>query len=193
MRKSFQYRIYPNKKQEVALEKTLTTCRYTYNNALAERKRNADINRLKQQFDVFPWGYPELINYYDQVKTQKTEFQEELHSQVYQNTLKRVDRSFQNFSIKDDKLTLSKIGSIKIILHKTKTGIDVGLTSLITFSNGQQIEPPKYLRVSEKRLAREQIHLSKKKKRSMNRKLHTFRSESFTKLVCSSLCEEYSG
>jgi putative transposase len=110
-----------------------------------------------------------LINYYDQVKTQKTEFQEELHSQVYQNTLKRVDRSFQNFSIKDDKLTLSKIGSIKIILHKTKTGIDVGLTSLITFSNGQQIEPPKYLRVSEKRLAREQIHLSKKKKRSMNR------------------------
>jgi putative transposase len=52
---------------------------------------------------------------------------------------------------------------------KTKTGIDVGLTSLITFSNGQKIEPPKYLRASEKRLAREQIHLSKKKKLSNNR------------------------
>ena len=34
----------------------------------------------------------------------------------------------------------------------------------MTFSNGEQIEPPKYLRASEKRLAREQIHLSKKKK-----------------------------
>ncbi|MCX9081415.1 MAG: helix-turn-helix domain-containing protein [Candidatus Methanoperedens sp.] len=26
MRKSFQFRIYPNKKQEVALERTLSTC-----------------------------------------------------------------------------------------------------------------------------------------------------------------------
>jgi putative transposase len=230
MRKSFQYRIYPNRKQEVALEKTLTTCRYTYNNALTERKRNADINRLEKSFDVFPWGYQDWINYYDQVKTPKTEYQEELHSQVYQNALKRVEKSFQNFfkgagyprfqgrnrynsftypqagySIKDDKLTLSKIGSVKIILHreiqgkiktctikkdvdqwyvsfscqidipivpieiKTKIGIDVGLKSLVTFSNGQQIEPPKYLRASEKRLAREQIHLSKKKKGSKNR------------------------
>ena len=52
---------------------------------------------------------------------------------------------------------------------KTKTGIDVGLISLITMSNGSQIEPPKFLRQSEKRLAREQIHLSKKKLRSKNR------------------------
>jgi putative transposase len=230
MKKSYQYRIYPNRKQEVALEKTLTTCRHTYNNALAERKLNAKLNRLENSFDVFPWGYSEWINYYDQAKTPKTEYQEELYSQVYQNVLKRVERSFQNFykgagyprfqgrnrynsftypqsgfSIKDNRLTLSKIGSVKIILHreiqgkiktctikkdvdqwyvsfsceidisivpveiKTKTGIDVGLKSLITFSNGQQTEPPRYLRVSEKRLTREQIHLSKKKKRSKNR------------------------
>jgi len=43
------------------------------------------------------------------------------------------------------------------------------LKSLITLSNGEQIEPPKFLRASEKRLAREQIHLSKKKLRSKNR------------------------
>ncbi|MCX9089481.1 MAG: transposase [Candidatus Methanoperedens sp.] len=52
---------------------------------------------------------------------------------------------------------------------KTKTGIDVGLSSLITMSNGSQIEPPEFLRASEKRLSREQIHLSKKKLRSKNR------------------------
>jgi len=45
----------------------------------------------------------------------------------------------------------------------------VGLKSLVTCSNGEKIEPPKYLRTSEKRLAREQIHLSKKKKSSNNR------------------------
>jgi len=233
MRKSFQFRIYPNKKQEVALERTLTICRHLYNDALEERKRNAELNRLQKSFDVFPWGKQEWINYYDQANeltASKTEYQKEVHAQVLQNTLKRVDRSFQNFfngagyprfqgrnrynsftypqagySIKDDKLTLSKIGSIKIALHreiegkiktctikrdvvqwyvsfscqidipiipieiKTITGIDVGLKSLMTFSNGEQIKPPKYLRASEKRLAREQIHLSKKKKGSNNR------------------------
>jgi putative transposase len=234
MRKSFQFRIYPTKKQEVALERTLTTCRHLYNNSLAERKRQAELNRLKQSFNVFPWGYPEWINYYDQANQlplTKTAFQKEVHSQVLQNTLKRVERSFQNFfkgagyprfqgrnrynsftypgsglklNLNEGKLILSKIGNIKIVLHreiegkiktctikrdvdqwyvsfsceieepipveiKTKTGIDVGLTSLITFSNGQKIEPPKYLRASEKRLAREQIHLSKKKKLSNNR------------------------
>ncbi len=66
MRKSFQFRIYPNKKQEVALERTLTTCRHLYNDSLAELKRQAELNRLKQSFDVFPWEKPEWINYYDQ-------------------------------------------------------------------------------------------------------------------------------
>ena len=233
MRKSFQFRIYPTKKQEVTLDRTLSTCRHLYNDSLAERKREAELNRLKQSFDIFPWGKPEWMNYYDQANQlplSKTVYQEEVYSQVLQNTLKRVDRSFKNFfkgagyprfqgrnrynsftypgsglKLKDGKLTLSKIGNIKIILHreiegkiktctikkdidqwyvsfsckidipiipveiKTKTGIDVGLTSLITFSNGEQIKPPKHLRASEKRLAREQIHLSKKKLRSKNR------------------------
>ncbi|NJD53997.1 MAG: IS200/IS605 family element transposase accessory protein TnpB [Candidatus Methanoperedens sp.] len=52
---------------------------------------------------------------------------------------------------------------------KTKTGIDVGLSSLITMSNGEQIKPPEFLRASEKKLTREQIRLSRKKKLSNNR------------------------
>ncbi|MDL5502022.1 MAG: transposase, partial [Candidatus Methanoperedens sp.] len=42
-------------------------------------------------------------------------------------------------------------------------------SSLITMSNGSQIESPEFLRASEKRLSREQIHLSKKKLCSKNR------------------------
>jgi putative transposase len=230
MKKSFSYRIYPNKKQEVLLNRTLDTCRYTYNNALAERIKQSNLNRLNRSFDVNPWGHPEWINYYDQVENIKTEFQEELHSQVLQNTLKRVERSFKNmfkgagyprfqgrnrynsftypqagYSLVDGKLKLSKIGSIKIILHrpiegkiktctikkdidqwyvsfscdidvpiipiesKTSIGIDVGLISLLTLSDRTKILPPKFLRQSEARLTREQIHLSKKKLRSKNR------------------------
>ncbi len=233
MKKSYQFRIYPTKNQEVKLNRTLSTCRHLYNSSLEERRREAELNELKRTFGVTSWAKPEWVNYYDQANNlseSKTDYQKEVFSQVLQNVLKRVDRSFKNyfngfgyprfqgrnrynsftypqsgFSIKDGKLNLSKIGNIKIIQHrdiegkiktctikkdidqwyvtfscdidipiipvkiKTRTGIDVGLKLLITLSNGESIEPPKFLRVSEKKLAREQIHLSKKKLRLKNR------------------------
>jgi len=141
MRKTFQYRIYPNKNSEVNSIRTLSTCRYLYNEKLAERKKQAELNRLKKQFDVFPWGKPEWINYYDQkldLTATKTPYQKEVHSQVLQDVIKRVDRSFKNFfngfgyprfqgrdrynsftypqsgfELKDGKLILSKIGRFK--------------------------------------------------------------------------------
>jgi len=233
MRKTYQFRIYPNKNQEVTLNRTLSTCRYLYNDSLAERKREAELNELERTFGIIPWGKPQWINYYDQANDLsglKTDFQNKVHSQVLQNVLKRVDRSFKNFfrgfgyprfqgrnrynsftypqkgfELKDGKLNLSKIGNIRIILHreiegkiktctikkdidqwyvsfscdidmqiipveiKTETGIDVGLKSLITLSNGEQIEPPEFLRASEVKLTREQKRLCKKKLRSKNR------------------------
>jgi len=233
MKKTFQFRIYPNKNQEVKLNRTLSTCRHLYNNSLAERKRQSELNELERTFGVTPWGKPEWINYYDQandLSESKTDFQKDVFSQVLQNVLKRVDRSFKNFyngfgyprfqgrnrynsftypqkgfGLEDGKLTLSKIGNIRIIQHreiegniktctikkdidqwyvtfsceidkpiipveiKTETGIDVGLKSLLTLSNGEQIEPPEFLRESEDKLTQEQKRLSQKKKGSQNR------------------------
>jgi len=240
MLKSFMFRIYPNRKQEVALISTLTTCRHLYNDSLAERKQQSKTIKIYkeypiyQDFDLFPGGYGfDYINFYDQanqISKNKTEYQKAVHSQVLQNVLKRVERSFKNFftgagyprfqgrnrydsftfpqagySITEDgKLKLSKIGEIKIKLHreiegKIKTctikrdvdqwycsfscevdpqplepsgksiGIDVGLKSLVTLSNGEQIKPPKYLRESEKKLAKAQRELSRKHKGSKNR------------------------
>jgi len=233
MKKAYVFRIYPNKNQEVKMDRTLSTCRHLYNDSLAERKKQAELNRLKRDLQVFPWGKPEWVSYEDQANAlseSKTAFQKEVHSQVLQNTLKRLDRSFKNFfngfgyprfqgrnrynsfvypqsgfELKEGKLSLSRIGSLRIVLHRemegriktctikkdvdqwyaiftveieqkiekvpvaTKIGIDVGLASLLTLSNGEQIEPPEFLRASEKRLAREQMHLSKKKKGSQNR------------------------
>ena len=37
MRKMFQYRIYPTKKQETRLNETLEECRWLYNHLLAQR------------------------------------------------------------------------------------------------------------------------------------------------------------
>lgn len=234
MKKAYMFRVYPNKNQEVKMDRTLSTCRHLYNESLAERKKQAEINRLKREFQVFPWGKPEWISYEDQandLSESKTAFQKEVHSQVLQNTLKRLDRTFKNFfngfgyprfkgrhrynsftypqsgfELKEGKLNLSKIGSLKIILHRemegliktctikkdvdqwyaiftveierkiekvpvaTKIGIDVGLINLLALSNGEMVEPPKFLRHSEKKLAKEQRKLSRKMPGSKNRK-----------------------
>ncbi|MCZ7404608.1 MAG: transposase [Candidatus Methanoperedens sp.] len=234
MKKAYSFRIYPNKNQEVKLNRTLNTCRHLYNDALSERKRQAELNRLKRDFQVFPWGKTEWISYEEQANTlssEKNSFQKEVHSQVLQNTLKRLDRSFKNFfngfgyprfkgrnrydsftypqsgfELEDGKLNLSKIGTMRIILHRemegniktctikkdvdqwyaiftveiektveqvellSNIGIDVGLISLLTLSNGEKIEPPKFLRKSENKLAKEQVRLSRKKLRSARRK-----------------------
>jgi putative transposase len=237
MRKTFQYRIYPTSNQEVKLISTLNTCRHLYNDALAERRDQANFNKLISDWQLFPCGKPEWINYYDQDRSickSKNEFQKQVYAHTLQNVLKRVDRSFQNFFrgagyprfqgrnrydsftypdaygigykiTNDGKLKLSKIGEIKIKQHreiegKVKTctikrdtdhwyvsfsvvidpepplesanqsiGVDVGLKSIVTLSNGEQIEPPQYLRQSEEKMIKAQQQFSRKKKGSSNR------------------------
>ena len=264
MIKAYTFRIYPTKNQEVKMIRTLDTCRHLYNDSLAEKIHRSKINRLARQLQVFPWGKPEWISYEDQANDlvkNKTELQKEIYSQVLQNVLKRLDRSFQNFFIGfgyprfqgrnrydtftypgsgfdftekisvydweksiivNSKLSLSKIGNVRIFLHRklegkiktctikrdvdqwyaiftceldnkkiefkknkinqniginnlkiqqtsNKVGIDVGLKSLLTLSNGKKIEPPKFFRKSEDKLAWEQRKLSRKKKGSKNR------------------------
>lgn len=237
MRKTFQFRIYPSKNQEVKLISTLNTCRHLYNDALAERRDQAKFNKLISDWQLFPWGHLEWINYYDQANAlykSKTEFQKQAYAHTLQNVLKRVERSFQNFfrgagyprfqgrnrydsftypdaygigyKITDDgKLKLSKIGEIKINQHREiegkikictikrdvdqwyvsfsvemdpeppleptgqSVGVDVGLKSLVTLSNGEQVNPPKFLRQSEDKLVKAQRSLSRKKKGSKNR------------------------
>jgi putative transposase len=102
MIKAYTFRIYPDKKQEVKLNKTLSICRHLYNNSLEERKKQAELNRIRREFQVFPRGLPEWITYEDQqnaVPDSKTPLEKEVYSQVLQNVLKRLDRSFQNFFI----------------------------------------------------------------------------------------------
>jgi putative transposase len=51
-----------------------------------------------------------------------------------------------------------------------QVGIDVGLKTFYTDSDGQTVENPRYLRKAEKRLKRLHRCVSKKQKRSKNRK-----------------------
>lgn len=145
--KTFKYRLYPTKKQTRDLKHTLEVCRVLYNSALLDRK-NA--------YEKTGKG----LGYCHQAATLKTdknkvEVLNEVHSQVLQNVLKRVDRSFQNFfrRVKDRSgkagyprfkgegrydsiiypqepgfqitpqgLKLSKIGTLKLKIHRPLVG-----------------------------------------------------------------------
>ncbi|KKL21647.1 hypothetical protein LCGC14_2443360 [marine sediment metagenome] len=87
MTKAFKYRLYPTKKQEAAFVQTLTTCRYTYNNALEERIK---IYKKTQKSVSY-------VNQANALKQNKNEWQKQVHSQVLQNSLKRIENSFKNF------------------------------------------------------------------------------------------------
>jgi len=229
MKKAFKYCIYPTKKQRTLLVQTLGICCELYNSALQERR---DAYRIAGK----------SISYHDQaiqlpeIKKTRTDLKD-IHSQVLQDVLKRLDRAMDaflrrvkagetpgyprfrsrsrydsftftqsGFEIKDGKLFLSKIGHIKIKLHrqiegKIKTcsirrtatgkwfacfcceveviplapnteavGADAGLTALLTLSNGEKIDAPKFFREEEKELAKVQRQLSKAAKGSKQRK-----------------------
>jgi putative transposase len=53
---------------------------------------------------------------------------------------------------------------------KSAVGVDVGLNEIATLSTGEKIQNPQWFRKSEKKLAKEQRKLSRKKKGSENRK-----------------------
>jgi len=52
----------------------------------------------------------------------------------------------------------------------TSVGVDVGLNEIATLSSGEKIANPRWFRTTEKKLAKEQRKLSRKKKGSANRK-----------------------
>lgn len=143
-RRTFKYRLYPNRSQRERLQKTLDVCRELYNAALQERRDGYRIAKAK-------------LNYYSQAN-QLSEIKEvrpdisDVHSQVLQDVLRRVDKSFKaffqrikrhqtpgfprfqgkhrydsftypqtGFSV-GDKLQLSKIGNVKIKLHRELKG-----------------------------------------------------------------------
>lgn len=148
--KTYKYRLYPTKKQVTKLSNTLEACRELYNCALLQRKIayrqfKVSLRRLDQQGELL------------EIKECYPEYQQ-IHSQVLQEVILRVDKSFQNFFRKvrlgekpgyprykgqgwydsftypqsgfslsgnskgNQRLKLSKIGQIKVKLHRSIQG-----------------------------------------------------------------------
>jgi len=89
MNRTYKFRLYPTTHQATILTQWLTTCRILYNNGLAER-------RIAWQTHQQAISYGEQAN---QLKAAKktNKFLKAVHSQVLQDTLRRLDKTFKHF------------------------------------------------------------------------------------------------
>lgn len=227
--KSFKYKAFtPNKQIAGKLNSCLSLCCELYNAALQERRDAFKLNRVS-------------LNYFDQAN-QLADIKDirddltEIHSQVLQDILKRVDKTFKSFfarikrgekagfprfksakrfdsfcfpqsgfKLVGNRLMLSKIGTVRLRLSrpiegKIKTctikrevsgwfviftveneikplpktnlavGLDAGIESFVTLSDGTQIDNFKYYESTQKKLRRAQRKVSRRKKGSNQRR-----------------------
>ena len=75
---------------------------------------------------------------------------------------RRNDKWYTSFTVETESVDLAKTGK--------NVGIDVGLNTFISTSDGQQIFSPKYLKLAERKLAKAQRRLSHRKKGSNRRR-----------------------
>ena len=144
-RRTFKYRIYPSKSQKRVLENTLKTCCNLYNSALEERisawkKQKINISYYDQthQLPEIKQFYPELNDVYSQVLCNVLNKLKKSFDNFFRRMkLKQVPGfpRFKNykrynsfiypqtgFKIENNRLILSKIGSIHIKLHRLIQG-----------------------------------------------------------------------
>jgi len=108
MRKTYKFRMYPNKDTEKQLFWTLTRCRELYNTALTERRdayhfhvrqhpNYYDEPIRKQLAKELTVGYYEQQNALPEIKAELREEYQEIAAHVLQDVLRRLDKAFRNF------------------------------------------------------------------------------------------------
>ena len=144
MKTAYKFRMYPNRDQEAQLELTLDTCRRLYNTALADRKNSYELEGVRRSYE----DQAAML-----VAEKKDGNFKDVFSQVLQDVLRRLDKSFKaffrrvkagespgyprfkgegwyksftypqvGFKLDGSKLTLSKIGVIRIFKHREVEG-----------------------------------------------------------------------
>ena len=134
--KTYRFRIYPNKEQEVLLNKHFGCSRFVYNYFLNERKEQYQKDKKSDNY------YAQAKTLTDLKKQEETIWLKEVNSQTLQFALRSLDTAYVNFfrcnaqfpKFKSRKhkntFTVPQFGKLedgKIILPKFKEGIKVKL------------------------------------------------------------------
>jgi putative transposase len=227
IRATYKFRLYPTKQQTELLGWTLACCQELYNAALQERRDAWRINRVSVNYAAQAVQLPEIKTVRPELRTVYSQVLQDAlrrvdkHFQAFFARVRRNEKpgfprfrplsrydSFtypqQGFGLSGGKLQLSKIGKIKIKVHrpiegKVKTltvkrecgrwyavftveresrplpeskesvGMDVGIASFFTLSDGTVIENPKFLVTQQAKVRRAQRTLARRKKGSKRR------------------------
>jgi len=212
MRKSYKYRLYPNAAQRRVLNAVLESCRRVYNKTLEWRETayasGVSIGLYESNLWLRCWkrADPTLAEVHSQV-LQNVQERVHLAFEAFFHRVKTGDEpgyprfkgkgwydSFtfkqSGFTLAGDRLCLSKIGSLKIKLHRPvagtirtltvrrdrlgnwyacfscevepeplpvsdqRVGIDLGLTTFATLSNGETIERQRWMARDARDIAR---------------------------------------
>ena len=229
MLKSFKYRLYPNKEQEIQIQKTFGCCRFVYNQTLAHRKELYETEK-KSMSKI------DCNNFVNQNLKKEYEWLKEADKFALTNSVYNMDSAYQKFfkehagypkfkskknnrksystnstnnnievDFDNNKIKLPKLKWIKAKVHRrflgiiksatisqtpsgkyyvsiladcenfqmkstgAMVGIDLGIKDLLITSDGDKFDNPKTLYKYEKKLAKEQRKLAKKKIGSNNR------------------------
>lgn len=228
-RRSYKFRLYPNKEQTANLERSLDLLRDLYNGAVQERRDAWKLNRIRVScFDQ--------INQVPDIRKLNSDYMA-VHSRVCAQTLRQVDKAFQaffrrakagqnpgyprfkgksfftsffynqtGFRFVGNLIRLANIGLVKITVHrpiegrlkqvtvkreghkwyaiaicddvpieplsecKQVVGVDVGIESFATLSDGTQIENLRYYESAQKKLRVAQRRVARSKKGSNRRR-----------------------
>lgn len=146
MRKAFKYRLYPSEKQAEKFSETLRLCRHLYNAALQERKEAWEKNHISISFKTqclqlpaIKIDCPEYDGVYSQVSQDVLHRADKAFKAFFRRMREGEEKAgYPRFKSRDrydsfiypqlgfkldvNRLHLSKIGSIKIKLHRPVEG-----------------------------------------------------------------------
>ena len=89
MLKAYKYRLYPNKEQEIIINKSIGSCRFVFNHYLADRIEQYKTNQKSLSYNDNANDLKNLKKEYEWLK--------EVDSISLQQTLKDLDQAYKNF------------------------------------------------------------------------------------------------
>jgi len=145
IQKTFRFRLFPSRAQKAKFENTLDLCRDLYNASLQERRDAYKINKVSLnyytqagQLKEIKESNPEYIGVYSQILQNVLKRVDGAFQSFFRRVKRKVKAGFprfQNkfrynsfsyvqsgFSLTDNRLILSKIGKVKIKLHRSIVG-----------------------------------------------------------------------
>ncbi|MDA2936150.1 transposase [Patescibacteria group bacterium AH-259-L05] len=163
MKRTYKYRLYPTKTQQETFEKILSSCLWLYNHCLAQRRNAYEKDKTKiscfdqiKQLPALKNQKPELHEIYSQVLQDVPRRLDKAFQNFFRRVVENKNGKTQKpgyprfkgknrydslvypqsgFAVKGNKLTLSKIGPVTIILHREMKGTIKTLTIRRTNTN----------------------------------------------------------